>query len=403
MKTKHLIRSIIVTFYLITIVFGKLSGQGVWIKRADFPGTKRVYSFSFSIGGKGYVGCGIDTFSADANKDDFWEYDPIFNTWTQKANFGGGPRYLSRGFSIGGKGYVTCGYDSATCYTDLWEYNPLTDTWIKKANFPGIEREDPVAFAIGNKGYVGLGDIANDFWEYDPLSNTWTMKDSLSGIYLDEGIGISIGNKGYVGFGEVSNGNSMWEYDPVTNNWAQKSNLPGAPRDETAGFSIGTFGYIVTGADPLPFKNDCWEYNPVSDSWTQKANFGGTPRGGAIGFNIGNKGYIGLGLDSFWNFTNDFWEYSLDSANLVSNYNLNSIVSIFPNPFSDETNLSFTNDFGNIAIVIYNILGQKVRTLITNSASSVKLQRDNLQAGFYSIQLFHDNRLVAVNKLLIID
>ena len=43
--------------------------------------------------------------------NDFWEYDPSTNTWTQKADFGGTARNWAVGFSIGNKGYIGTGYD----------------------------------------------------------------------------------------------------------------------------------------------------------------------------------------------------------------------------------------------------------------------------------------------------
>lgn len=73
-------------------------------------------------------------------KKDFWEYDPATNAWTQKADFGGTPRFLATGFSISGKGYIGTG-DGTTGYTkDFWEYDPMTNIWTQKADFGGTAR-----------------------------------------------------------------------------------------------------------------------------------------------------------------------------------------------------------------------------------------------------------------------
>jgi hypothetical protein len=45
-----------------------------------------LHELTLAIGNKGYVGTGQYAGSLA----DFWEYDPLSNTWTQKANFGGG-------------------------------------------------------------------------------------------------------------------------------------------------------------------------------------------------------------------------------------------------------------------------------------------------------------------------
>src|SRR4249919_3048148 len=64
--------------------------------------TPRGSAVSFSIGNKGYIGTG-DSYN------DFWEYDPATNVWTQKADFGGKGRDWATGFSIGNKGYIGTG------------------------------------------------------------------------------------------------------------------------------------------------------------------------------------------------------------------------------------------------------------------------------------------------------
>src|SRR5262249_603688 len=80
-------------------------------------------------------------------------------TWTRKANFPGGfGRYASTGFSIGGKGYLGTGYDFTLGHQrDLWEYDPITNAWTQKADIQGVARGAAVAFAINGKGYLGTG------------------------------------------------------------------------------------------------------------------------------------------------------------------------------------------------------------------------------------------------------
>jgi hypothetical protein len=103
----------------------------------------------------------------------FWEYDPIADTWTQKADVGGGNRSDGVGFSINGKGYVCSGDVNSVAKKDLWEYDPLTDTWTQKASLPGLGRTDAIGLSDGTIGYVGIGfspalDGLTDFYEYTP-------------------------------------------------------------------------------------------------------------------------------------------------------------------------------------------------------------------------------------------
>ena len=127
---------------------------------------KRDLAVGFSIGTLGYIGTG------ESGGNCFWEYDPPTNSWTQKANFGGGGRAWAVGFSIGTQGYIGTGNDGfGDLYKDFWEYDPSSNTWTQKANFGGSARYEAVGFSIGTQGYIGTGyngNVLNDFWEYNP-------------------------------------------------------------------------------------------------------------------------------------------------------------------------------------------------------------------------------------------
>src|ERR1043166_3625059 len=78
------------------------------------------------------------------------------DTWTQKADFGGGRRLGLVGFSIGSNGYLGIGENSSLkILKDFWEYDPAADTWTQKADFGGGKRGDAVGFSIDGKGYIG--------------------------------------------------------------------------------------------------------------------------------------------------------------------------------------------------------------------------------------------------------
>lgn len=306
---------------------------------------------SFSIDGKGYVGTGY------SNKNDFWEYDPNTDTWTQKADFPGVGRITAAGFAIEGKGYIGMGYTSTggsiSLLKDFWEYDPTTDTWTQKADFEGSFRSGAVGFSINGKGYIGtgrgnLGVLYNDFWEYDPTTDIWTRKADFGGSIRGSAVGFSINNKGYIGTGYNNIGGSkkllkdFWEYDPNTNTWIQKADFGGSPRTHAVGFSIGEVGYIGTGnATHLVGgeTNDFWKYTPETNAWEQIINFEGKVRDRAVSFSIGNKGYVGLGYH--YNGTapikyGDFWELSnlLSSMSSLESNNVKSI-EVYPNPTSD--------------------------------------------------------------------
>jgi len=344
-----------------------------WTQKADLPGGARSQSVSFSIGNKGYIGTGImgrpthgDT---QVKYQDFWEWDPVTNVWTQKADFAGGIRFGAVGFSIGTKGYIGTGTGQEGTSNDFWEYDPSTNTWTQKANFGGTAKNLASGFSIGTKGYIGVGfnnsvEAAQDFWEWDQASDTWTQKANFGGVARGVAVAFSIGAKGYLGSGSEQNGNTLkdfWEWDQATDTWIQKADFGGTARRLAAGFSIGTKGYIGTGNDGT-LKSDFWEWDQATDTWIQKADFGGTGRQEATGFSIGDKGYIGMGAGSEGGWSDEFWEYcETCSVTAIDETNYASGISVYPNPgngfiFLDLANSTITgvNVFNSAGKMVYN-------------------------------------------------
>ncbi|TAL60826.1 MAG: T9SS type A sorting domain-containing protein [Bacteroidetes bacterium] len=290
--------------------------QNTWTPKANFGGGARGYAVGFSIGSKGYIGTGQ---GGGGYYKDFWEWDQATDVWTQQANFGGGGRFGATGFSIGKKGYIGTGYDGVA-HNDFWEWDQATNIWTQKANVGGLAREGAVGFSIGNKGYIGTGSsyvgTLLDLWEWDQTTDVWTQKANFAGGAY--GVGFSIGNKGYIGTGSNYNSgimNEFWEWDQASDTWTQKANFAGGARLFATGFSIGNKGYIGTGEYQAAFFKDFWEWDQASNTWTQKAFFGGGTLIWGVGFSIGCYGYIGTGgPDKVWWGNGSFWEYTPDSS-----------------------------------------------------------------------------------------
>jgi N-acetylneuraminic acid mutarotase len=128
-----------------------------WSSVASFPGANKSFQGAFAVNGKGYIVCG------DNNGGGFskavWEYDPGMNAWTQKGNFPGTARHTGSGFDINGKGYYGFGTDEVTRFNDFYEYDPLTDQWSQATTqFAGPNgRHGAVSFRHGITGYLMCG------------------------------------------------------------------------------------------------------------------------------------------------------------------------------------------------------------------------------------------------------
>ena len=305
----------LISMLFISITMISFSQADTWQQKASIPGSIRYLAVGFSIGSKGYIGTGFD---GSNNLQDFWEFDPSSNTWSQKADFAGGVRAAAVGFSISSKGYIGTGAadNSPTGdRKDFWEYDPVTNVWTRKADLPGVERQVATGFSIGNNGYIGIGrnvyfNYFQDFWEYNSSTDTWTQKANFAGSPRYAAVGFGIGTKGYLGTGtdatvtQYTFRKDFWEYNPATDAWTQKADFGGTARELAVGFSIGTKGYIGTGLHT----SDFWEYDQGTNSWIQKANFTGQGRNMATGFSVNGKGYLGTG--AIFNLQNDIWEYT---------------------------------------------------------------------------------------------
>lgn len=392
--------------------FGILTLKGdQWTQNSNFPGGKRSQTFSFSIGGKGYVGGGVD----DNNKllNDFWEFDPSTNIWSQKADFKGTPRQNAKGFSILDKGYVVFGVDALGMNfhisNELWEYDPKLDTWNKKSSFPGLGRQGVTSFTIDERAFIGFGEDLgpqyDDLWEYDQSKDTWTKKTSLPSNARSGAIGFAIGSKGYIGLGSNQQKcfNDFWEYDQTKDSWARKSDFLGSPRTQASSFSIGDKGYVGTGNLLFSWINDFWQYNPSNDSWYMKKDFGGAARDHTFFFSLGNKGYIGCGsyFDFGYKNLNDFWEYNPDGAVRISNkIDAEVDFTISPLPFINNLNVNFYNKLGyaDIEIIIYSLTGV-IEHRILSSDNKIIIDTCCLSAGTYLIAINY-NGVRSYRKIL---
>jgi N-acetylneuraminic acid mutarotase len=250
------------------------------------------------------------------------------NTWEKKSAFGGEKRSRCIAFSIGNRGYMGLGEDTADFErNDFWEYDPGTDSWMQKANFPGVGRRDAVGFAIGNKGYAGTGIDAPDSWvgnnlsdwyEYDPALNVWTLKapcpsgQAYGGIYF--ATGFVANGRGFVLGGKLSASNysnQLWEYNPTNNTWVQRPNFPGGTRYSMSSFVVNNIAFAGLGTDENILQTDWYQYNPSTMTWSPRAAFPGTGRFAAMGFAIGAKGYIVGGSDG--GYKDELWQYDVVS------------------------------------------------------------------------------------------
>lgn len=264
------------------------SKKDIWSQIEKFPAEARISAATFSINEKGYLGTGlVASQSVQQGTNDFWEFDPQKNSWSQKANFPGSARYGATGFSIRGKGYIALGTNKSSYFNDIWEYNPATNQWSRKADLPASGRADASAFVIGEEAYILLGQkkelipSLKDCWKYIPEKNQWKQVADFPGQARVGALSFSYKNKGYVlcGFnGTLKRYQDFWQYDAPADKWLQKKDVPFGPRDFIFAFVIGTGAYVCTGhAQKSSSGFEIWEYDfNIEEIYASKIALGGS-------------------------------------------------------------------------------------------------------------------------------
>jgi N-acetylneuraminic acid mutarotase len=394
---------------LIGVIFclgiAELSYSNVWEQKANFGGTGRHRGTAFSVHNKGYIGLGHINSVTETVYEDIWEYDPASDTWTQKADFGGGPRYHPTTFSIGGKAYCGTGRSLTTsAYDDFWEFDPTMNTWTQITSFPGEPRSGAVAFVVDSIAYVGSGTVAftgsNNFYAYNSVSDSWSAISSFPGVARNTGVAITINDKGYFGTGSgtYGSGNDFWEYKPAQDQWIQRANVGNILRQGATGFSINGKGYILTGNNFGIGENfrDVWEYEPSNNSWREVASFPGAKRRFMVSFVINDIAYCGIGTNGL-NF-NDFWSYS-GTVGLYSEHQ-DELEIAYPNPTNSKINFNLTPALTKAKLSLYNLSGKLVDEIDFKELQSIDCS--NLPSGVYIYKVFNAEMHLGSGKVIVL-
>ena len=422
-KTKEITMSakihLIILIQIIFFFSNQLLSQGVWEQLADFGGGIRFGTASFTIDEKAYVFGGSNN---SVFHNDLWEYDSLTDSWTQKTSMPSGVRSNAIAFSIGNKGYVGCGYGyGSTFYFDFWEYDPSSNTWSQIADYPAESFSGlsaGVGFSIGGKGYVGTGggwgnvgpsEVTAEFWEYNPTENLWTQKADFAGGARWFAVGFSIGNKGYIGTGrdfQSNYFNDFWEYNPLTDSWTQKADFAGEARSSGICFAIGDKGYIGTGNTDNSIGqnfNDIWEWNKTTNVWIQKANY---PGGGGegiytgTGFSIGEIGYVGNGGDTEYDSQPDFWQFNPLLTSTIEKELKGINLNLYPNPINNTLRIDIEDFENDLSLKIYDMSGKEIYILesIVNKETTIEI--GNLLNGEYILSIFRNKSLIILRKIV---
>lgn len=358
-----------------------------WVQVTSLPNAfnETHHSFAFSFDDMGYIVAGN---SDSGVRDDFYQYNPVTDSWTELTPFPG----KARGFAIGdtwdGKAYFGFGNDGTSRLNDLWVFDPSNMSWTELASCPCAERTHPAMIAHNGKVFVGLGSSAsgnmNDWWEYDIALNTWSQKDDLPSLPRHHPYQFGIDDHVYTGFGHGNSiFNDWFRYDIVGKTWTQVATLPAEGRVAGTQFSYGGLGYVLSGdGDNHGSMNtgEFWAYEPLTDTWDELPPHPEGSRWAPASFIIDGEVYIINGT-SFSEYVTEIYKFDLNPV--LSTHELTNLsISIYPNPAIDIIKIDVPGNLKYDA----NLYDFNGRVIISTTNKSV-IEIQTLPLGVYFIEI----------------
>lgn len=241
------------------------SDLGSWSTLSDMP-TIRYSHEVIEVNGKFYLIGGMGTDHVLTNL--VYEYDPVVNTYTEKAALPTVRGSFASGV-LSGKIYI-CGGNVDGYTSKVEAYDPVTNTWTEKASLPA-SLDNPTGAVINGKLYVigGFsGGFRNTVYEYDPCENLWTTKTAMPTARACMASCVVNGKLYVIGGNSGSVVGTVEVYDPATDSWETKASMPTGHRYHSSSVLNGKIyvfgGYLPDGS----VVDDVFRYDPATDTWT---------------------------------------------------------------------------------------------------------------------------------------
>lgn len=353
------------------------------------------HTFGFGLDGMGYLVTGTDLNGNISN--DFYQYSPTSDSWTQLDDFPGGARGYAIGDTWDGKAYFGFGLGNGLAFNDLWVFDPALQTWERLSDCPCEARLHPALVAHNNKIYMGLGGgngNLKDWWIYDIMTDTWSQGADLPAAPRHHPYQFGIGEYVYAGFGH-GNGifNDWYQYDPQNDSWTEVASLPAEGRVAGTQFSYNGKGYALSGegeSHSAMDEGEFWMYDPILDEWSQLPSHPGTSRWAPASFVIEDEVYLFNGtrylLPSGSNtYIQEAFKYDLN-ATISNNEDFNTIekITISPNPTTEYVNIELPIewDIQNLTLKVLNLEGK----LLLKSVATNSININDLSQGTYLLE-----------------
>lgn len=365
-----------------------------WIPSENLPSNGIRFTAGFVINDTAYVGTGF----TDQYEQSYWAFDPITETWEQKADFPGQYQGFGKGFSANNQGYVMTHTDPLG---DFWRYDNVTDSWTLLRAPNGGGNGFPAGFVADNTIYVhggGQTGVKTDaFWEFDTQTETWSQL-ATGPEARTSAFGFAKDTIGFIGGGSNASNqtlNDFWRYNIPSNTWEQMQDLVVGTREAV---SVSHQGRLFYGGGLNASNNNTnhWiEYLPGADTMVVRTNLPGPMRSGAIALSAGNFIYFGTGYNGANNY-NDWWKYQTNELTHILTTTKTNNINFYPNPAT--TQLYFEGINSNTTITLMDLQGKTIAIdQVTRNTWKIPT---HITTGTYLIKISNNTNYV-VKKLVI--
>lgn len=388
-------------FYLLLLLNSTVLLGSQWTQLADFGGSARHRASGLVIGNKAYVGSGhINGTGQESFFNDWWEYDPATNGWTQKADI---PMTVDStflqfssimdmcGVEINGVGY----FNRSTGFPSL-KYSPATNSWtvLDSSGYENTPNSTCKPLHFNGKGYFHSS--SGKLGIYDPLTNQWSDHPNFS--YPDNNVitwknVYSMDSTLYFSSYILGSPLGLWTFNVSTNQWSSVGEWVPQFSDEII---FEHSGHIIAACGGWPQATDIvYSYDPINNSWMQLEAFPGAMRRYGVGFTLNGVGYMttgtnGVNLQDLWRMDNTLMTSEIDNHDFET----------YPNPTIDYFEIKSQNE-KNFSFELSNSLGTIVQTGRTNDGN-IKVERGTCPKGTYSIRLSTQKGISTVKTIVFI-
>ena len=414
---------LIVTLILISLVSVFNTYGDTWTQKADIS-NGRWGAGAVEVNGKIYLVGGCSDTEGTTNILDVELYDPLTDTWAINTQIPT-PRNSLGVCAVNEKIYAVGGFNlglkNGDSLSSVEMYDPDTNTWTTKTDIP-TGRDNFSCCVVNGKIYVigGFHAVGINFnvvptvEEYDPETDTWTTKTPMPTARWGQAAHVVNGKIYIIGgatdYPPDNNIGTVEVYDPETDIWTTKTPMPTA-RFLIPGGEVNGKIYVFGGFTFSPAKSHLVTeiYDSASDTWLTGSDIPEKKVKYATCV-VNDIIYVIGGFPDIGNTTGSthVFIYNPGSATSVDESVPTDLTlsQNYPNPFNPITTITYNLDqSGMVNLVIYDILGRKVETIVNGNQGpgsySVRWDADELASGVYFYQIDIDGKRHEARRMML--